>query len=105
MEYLVKTSLYLEESFTKDFIVKFSRMKDSVIATLIKANESTSENDKFDLFVGQGLHTSNTESFFPESIYSTAAFDDDGNVDFSKFPSYTDGSEGKISTWGCSKAL
>jgi len=78
----VKTSLYLTESITKDFIVKFSRLKDSVIATLIKANESTSENNKCDLFVGQGLHTSNTESFFPESAYSTAAFNDDGNNAF-----------------------
>ena len=49
-EHLV--SLYLKESFTECLIVKFSRLKDSVIATLIKANDSTSENDEYDLFVG-----------------------------------------------------
>jgi len=35
-EHLVKTSLYLKEFFTKVFNVKFSKMKDFVIATHIK---------------------------------------------------------------------
>jgi len=47
------------------------------------------------------MHTANTESFFPESTYSTAALDDDVKVDFSKFPYYANSSEGKVSTWGC----
>jgi len=39
---------------------------------------------------GQGLHTRHSEAFFPETTYHQEAFDVDGNLEHSKFPSYVD---------------
>jgi len=83
-EHLVKTSLYHKDSFAKDFFVKFSRLKASVLATLTIANDVTTKNDKYDFYVGQNLHTSNTE-VFSRSMYDDAVFDDEGKVVYSKF--------------------
>ena len=70
-----------------------------------KANELTSQSETNNVFVGQGLHTASTEAFFPESTYNADAFDDNGNVLYTNFPSFVDSNDNKVSSWSCSSEL
>ena len=70
---------------------------------LSKASETTSKDHRRDALCGIRYHTSNTESYFPESTYENGAFDADGNVVYSEFQSYNADSWPK--TWTCSFEL
>ena len=61
-------------------------------------------DEMLQLFVGQDLHTTHTEAFSPETTYQHEAFDNDGKLLHSKFPSYTY-SDNKGTTWECSTDL
>ena len=56
------------------------------------------------MLCGQSLHTSTSESFFPETTYKSAAFDEDGNMLRHKFPSHNASGSG-TETWECSTEL
>lgn len=74
--------------------------------TLTKASETTSDSQIHDVLCGSSFHTSTTESFFPETTYSSAAFDTDGKLIVSKFPSYTANALGTgTDSWRCSPML
>jgi len=68
------------------------------------SNEEQCSCEILQLLAGQGLHTRHSEAFFPETTYHQEAFDIDGNLEHSKFPSYVD-NETKGPTWECSTAL
>jgi len=59
-----------------------------VLAALSKASETTSGDHRCDALCGISCHSATTESYFPESTYEHGAFDAEGNVVYSKFPSY-----------------
>ena len=72
-----------------NFLRKFANLRTSLLATLAKASETTSDSQINDVLCGQSFHTSTSESFFPKTSYSPEAFDSEGNFLVSKFPSYT----------------
>ena len=69
------------------FIKQFHHLCTAVLAVLAKATEATTD-EVSDVLCGQSLHTSTSESFFPETTYNSAAFDEDGNMLRHKFPSH-----------------
>ena len=63
---------------------------------LSKATEATTDDEVSNVLCGQSLHTSTSESFFPETTYKSAAFDEG--------PSHNASGSG-IETWECSTEL
>ena len=77
-----------------------------MLAVLAKATEATTDDEVSDILCGQSLHTSTSESFFPDTTYKSAAFDEDGNVLRHKFPSHNANPSGSgTETWECSTEL
>ena len=62
----------------------FEKLRNNLDASRIKQ----AENDSISL-CGVSLHTSNTETFFPQAIYNQEAFNDDGSIKYEEFPGYS----------------
>ena len=104
-EHLVKSCLQYRETYKNDFVKQFLSLCTSLLATLTKASEITSYSQINDVLCGQGFHTFTTESFFPKS-YCSEAFDIDGKLLVTKFPSYTANALGTATdSWKCSSTL
>ena len=105
-QYLVNTCKHYRHSHEAVFIKQFHNLRTAVLAVLAKATEATTDDEVSDVLCGQSLHTSTSESFFPETTYNSAAFDEDGNVLRHKFPSHNTNASGSgTDTWKCSAEL
>ena len=97
---------YNRHSHEAVFIKQFHHLRTAVLAVLAKATKATTDDEVSDVLCGQSLHTSTSESFFPETTYNSAAFDEDGNVLRHKFPSHNTNASGSgTDTWKCSTEL
>ena len=73
---------------------------------LAKASEEATDDEVSDVLCGPSLHTSTSESIFPDTTYKSAAFDEDGNVLRHNFLSHhANASESGTETWECSTEL
>ena len=97
--------MHFKDAYKKQFVNSFAKLQTFALAMLSKANELTSQSETYNVFVGQSLHTASAEADFPESTYNADAFDDNGNVLYTNFPSFVDSNEGKVSSWSCSSEL
>ena len=105
-QYLVNTCKHYRGSHKAEFIKQFHHLRTAVLAVLAKATEATTDDEVSDVLCGQSLHTSTSESFFPETTYNSAAFDEDGNVLRHKFPLHNTKASGSgTETWECSTEL
>ena len=103
-QYLVNTCKHYRGSHTAEFIKTFHHLRTAVLAVLAKATEATTDDEVSDILCGQSLHTSTSESFFPDITYKSAAFDENGNVLRHRFPSHNVSGCG-TETWECSTEL
>ena len=76
-QYLVNTCKHYRGSHKAEFIKELHHLRTAVLAVLAKATEATTDDEVSDISCGQSLHTSTSESFFPETTYKYAAFDED----------------------------
>lgn len=89
-----------------EFIKQFHHLYTAVLAVLMKATQATTDDEVNNVSCGSSLHTSNSESYFPETTYSAAAFDEEGNVLRDNFPLHnTNISASGTETWECSTDL
>ena len=101
-QYLVNTCKHYRGSHKAEFIKTFYKLRMAVPAVLAKATNT--DDEVSDVLCGQSLHTSTPESFFPDTTYKSAAFNEDGNVLRHKFPSHNTSGSG-TETWECSTEL
>ena len=105
-QYLVNACKQYRQYNEANFSKQFCRLHNAVVAVLTKASEATTENDLSEILCGLSLHTSNTELFFPETTYTSAAFDKNGSVLRHNFPEHsTSNSEHRTEIWKCSTDL
>ena len=105
-QYLVNACKQYRCFHEADFSKQFYRLRNVVAAVLTKASEATTDNEVSEVLCGLSLHTSNTESYFPEITYTSAAFDKNSNVLRCNFPEHaTANSERGTETWKCSTDL
>ena len=105
-QHLVTSCMQYRGLNKAQFIKEFHHLRTSVLAVLSKVTETASEIQRHDIFCGEGLHTSSTESYFPKTTYNAAAFDENGNLLRDKFPLYNINTLGSgTETWHCSSEL
>ena len=105
-QHLVNTCKQYRRFHKADFTKQFHSLCTKVIAILAKATETSTDNEVSDVLCGPSLHTSNTESYYPDTTYTGAAFDEDGHVLRHKFPEHSMNESGNgTETWKCSTEL
>ena len=105
-QYLVNTSKHYRGSHKAEFVKQFHHLRTAILAVLAKATEATTDDEVSDVLYGQSLHTFTSESFFPDTTYKSAAFDEDSNVLRHKFPSHNANASGSgKEIWECSMEL
>ena len=78
-EHLVRSSICYRDVHCKQFVTSFKKLRTTIIATLVKVLELT-KDETHEALLGASMHTANTESYFPESFYHSAALDTHGEV-------------------------
>ena len=105
-QYLLNTCKHYRNLRKAEFIKQFHHLRTAVLAMLVKASEAATDDEVSDVLCGPSLHTSTSESIFPDTTYKSAAFDEDGNVLRHNFPSHNaNASESGTETWECSTEL
>ena len=105
-QYLLNTCKHYRNLRKAEFIKQFHHLRTAVLAMLVKASEAATDDEVSDVLCGPSLHTSTSESIFPDTTYKSAAFDEDGNVLRHNFPSHNANASGSgTETWECSTEL
>ena len=102
---LVWSCLQQLSLYKYNFISSFQRLQNMVRSSISKAAEISSTNlEILDILCGESLHTSNTELYNYGACYHSEAFNEDGLLDFEKFPNCEINYIGNkaIVTWECS---
>ena len=68
-QHLVNTCKQHQRFHKGDFTKHFHSLRNKIMAVLAKANKTSTDNEVSDVLCGPNLHTSNTESYFPDTTY------------------------------------
>ena len=102
---LVRSCLQQLSLYKHNFIASFLRLQNMVRSSISKAAEvATTDLEILDILCGESLHTNNTELYNCGACYHSEAFNEDGLLDFEKFPNCEINYIGDkaIVTWECS---
>ena len=84
---LVRSCLQQLSLCKHKFTTSFEKLQNKITASISKAKEvATTDLEMLDVLCGGSLHTSNSELYNCGACYNSEAFNEDGLLDFEKFP-------------------